>query len=116
MWFDVMAKEEDVATVTDFYRTVFEGPIGPDDSDSPYMSWIMNGDTPWAAVVKTDDDAQVGRWVPYVHVEDLDAAVEAAVAAGATVIQPRTTGPAGDATVIADPIGAHLALWVPAAA
>ena len=112
MWFDVNAKDADVAAVTDFYRAVFDGPIGPDDSDSAYMSWMMNGEQPWAAVVQADD-VTTGRWVPYVHVEDLDAAVAAAEAAGGTVVIPRTPGPAGEAVTIADPAGALIALWIP---
>jgi predicted enzyme related to lactoylglutathione lyase len=76
------------------------------------MSWMMNGDQPWAAVVRADD-VTTGRWVPYVHVADLDAAVETAVAAGGTVVLPRTAGPAGHAVTLADPAGALIALWVP---
>ena len=63
MWFDVNAKEGDVEAVTNFYRTVFDGPIGPDDTDSPYMSWMMNGEQPWAAVVNADD-VTTGHWCP----------------------------------------------------
>lgn len=112
MWFDVNAKDGDVAAVTDFYRAVFDGPIGPDDSDGPYMSWMMNGEQPWAAVVQADD-ATAGHWVPYVHVEDLDRAVASAEAAGGRVVVPRTPGPAGEAVTIADPAGALIALWIP---
>lgn len=112
MWFDVNAKADDVGAVTDFYRAIFDGPIGPDDRDGPYMSWLMNGEQPWAAVVRADD-VTAGRWVPYVHVDDLDRAVEAAVAAGGTVVVPKTAGPAGDAVTVEDPAGALVALWVP---
>ena len=112
MWFDVNARQGDVEAVTGFYRAVFDGPIGPDDTDSPYMSWMMNDEQPWAAVVQADD-VTTGRWVPYVHVAELDTAVQAAVAAGGTVVLPKTAGPAGDAVTIADPAGALIALWVP---
>ncbi len=112
MWFDVNAKDDDVAAVTDFYRALFDGPIGPDDSDSPYMSWMMNDERPWAAVVQADD-VTTGHWVPYVHVEDLDKAVASAEAAGGRVVVPRTPGPAGNAVTIADPGGALIALWIP---
>ena len=112
MWFDVNAREADVDAVTDFYRAVFDGPIGPDDGDGPYRSWLMNGDQPWAAVVRSDD-AATGRWVPYVHVDDLDDAVAKAEAAGGTVVTPRTSGPAGEAVTLADPAGALVALWIP---
>lgn len=112
MWYDINARAGDTAAVTDFYRAVFDGPIGADDSDGPYAAWMMNGEQPWAAVVEASD-ATAGRWVPYVHVDDLDAAVDEAVAAGGTVISPKTAGPAGHAVTLADPAGALIALWVP---
>lgn len=112
MWFDVNAKAGDIDAVTDFYRAVFDGPIGPDDTDGPYSSWLIDGETPWAAVVRSDD-VTTGRWVPYVHVDDLDSAVDKAVAAGGKVVLPKTAGPAGDAVTVADPAGALIALWVP---
>lgn len=112
MWFDVNAKEADVAAVTEFYSSIFDGPFGPDDSDGPYVSWMMNGDRPWAAVLKSEDDL-AGRWIPYVHVDDLEPAVDKAIAAGGTIVQQATDGPAGTAVTIADPAGALVALWVP---
>ncbi len=112
MWFDVNAAATEVDAVSEFYRSVFDGPIGPDDTESPYAAWLMNGEQPWAAVVEADDAAR-GRWVPYVHVDDLDTSVDAAVAAGGTVVTPKTAGPAGHAVTIADPGGALIALWVP---
>ena len=116
MWFDVNAPADRVGAVIDFYRSVFDGPISPDEGKGHYRSWMSNGDTPWAAVVHaSDDDAAVGRWVPYVHVEDLDTATRAAVAAGGTVVREATDGPAGRAVTVADPAGALIALWVPLA-
>lgn len=112
MWFDVNAAEADVAAVVDFYREVLDGPIAPDDADGPYRAWMMDGERPWAAVVQADD-ATTGRWVPYVQVDDLDAAVAAAERAGGKVVVPRTAGPAGEAVTVADPGGALIALWIP---
>lgn len=40
-------------------------------------------------------------------------AQEADVAAGGTVVQPRTAGPAGEAVTLQDPAGALVALWIP---
>ena len=113
MWFDVFAADDEVEAVSDFYRAVFEGPLAPNPGDdSPYKTWMMNGDQPWAAVVRVDEQ-HAGRWVPYVHVDDLDAAVDAATAAGGTIVIPKTDGPAGPAVTVADPAGALVALWVP---
>ena len=113
MWFDVTAAGEDVDRVRDFYAALFDGPVGPDDGDGPYAAWMMDGERPWAAVVRSDGDSGTGRWLPYVHVDDLGAAVDRAVEAGATVVAGPTDGPAGTAVTIADPGGAQLALWIP---
>lgn len=56
MWFDVNAKAQDVPAVVDFYASVFEGPFAPDETDGAYMSWMMNGEQPWAAVTRTLDE------------------------------------------------------------
>ena len=113
MWFDVTTSAGDVERVRDFYAELFDGPIGPDDGDGPYQAWMMDGERPWAAVVRSDDAPGSGRWLPYVHVEDLDDAVSRAVEAGATVVSGPTDGPAGTAVTISDPGGAQLALWIP---
>lgn len=72
----------------------------------------MDGDQPWAAVV-AGDDGTAGRWIPFVQVEDLDAATKRAVGLGATVVVEATDGPAGRAVTVADPGGAFVSLWVP---
>ena len=116
MWFDVNASDDQVDAVTDFYRAVFDGPIAPGEGDGPYRSWMISGDKPWSAVVRAEaNDPAVGRWVPYVHVDDLEVATKAAVSAGGTVVRKATDGPAGRAVTIADPSGALVALWVPSA-
>ena len=55
-----------------------------------------------------------GRWVPYVVVDDLDAATERAVALGGRVVREPTTGRAGRSVLVADPADALVALFVPA--
>lgn len=52
---------------------------------------------------------------PPVQVDDVDAATESAGRLGATILRPKTSGPAGEFSVIADPAGARIALWQPAA-
>ena len=110
VWYDVAAREPDA--VREFYAALLGWPIGPDPNPGPYNGWIMDGEQPWAAVVQADD-ATAGRWVPYVQVDDLDAAVTKAKALGARIVQDKTDGPAGTAVTIADPGGALVALWVP---
>src|SRR5579862_553544 len=89
-----------------FYEKLFgwrgsEGPGG--------MSMLSGREGPFAGVAPKDDVRQ--GWVPYLQVDDVDRATERATKLGATVVQQRTSGPAGDFTVIKDPGGAAVALW-----
>ncbi len=104
-WFDL--RTADGGRARRFYAELLGWEIGE-------QGMITAGEGPFAAIA---DGAQHGdgRWVPYVAVEDLDEATDRATALGATVLQHRTTGPAGDFTTIADPDGAAMALWQAAA-
>lgn len=53
----------------------------------------------------------VTGWVPYVEVDDLNAATAKAEGAGGTVIAADVAGPAGTATFVKDPGNAVIALW-----
>ncbi len=50
-------------------------------------------------------------WVPFVQVDDVDGATKRATKLGASVIKPRTRGPAGEYAIVRDPGGAAFALW-----
>jgi uncharacterized protein len=56
-------------------------------------------------------DPRPPQWVPYLTVDDVDAAAAHAVELGATVVRERTDLPAGSVVVITDPGGATVALW-----
>ena len=112
VWYDVTATADKAGTVREFYGTLLDWAISPDTNPGPYNGWITNGNQPWASVL-TAGDATVGRWVPYVQVDDLDRAVDKATALGATVVAGKADGPAGTAVTIADPGGALVALWTP---
>jgi len=69
-----------------------------------------------ALVHDPDRGRPTGRTsVLYVHVADLDAAVDRAVALGGTLVQGRTkiTETAGTFAIVADPEGNQVGLWVP---
>ena len=75
----------------------------------PGMTMFAGEKGPFAAVAAKD--GKVGGWIPYVQVDDVDAATAKATKLGADVIQARTRGPAGDFTIVRDPGGASIALW-----
>lgn len=113
VWFDLPAANAEVTA--GFYAKLFGWTTAPADGAEPYRTWLIDGDQPWAGILPAGDatDPTAGRWVPYVRVDDLDAATDSATALGATVVRERTEGPAGASVVIADPGGAPVALFVP---
>jgi predicted enzyme related to lactoylglutathione lyase len=111
VWFD-LTTAADGGDVGDFYAQLFGWTAGAAAGD--YRSWFTDGDQPWGGVLPAER-AAAGRWLPYVLVDDLDAAAERAVALGGTVVRPRSTGPAGASVLVADPGGAVVALFTPAA-
>lgn len=88
----------------------YEKLLGWKVADGPPGMTMFAGDKgPFAGVGLKEGRAQ--GWIPYVQVEDVDAATSKAQKLGAQVIQSRTKGPAGDFTVVRDPGGASIALW-----
>ena len=56
-----------------------------------------------------------GRWVPYVTVDDLDAATKRALELGGRIVREAATGPAGTSVIVADHSGGLVALFTPGA-
>lgn len=91
-------------------KEFYEKLLGWKPSDGPAgMTFFMGEKGPFAGL-GAKQEATAG-WVPYVQVEDLDAATKKATKLGATVLKDKTRGPAGDFTVVRDPGGASVALW-----
>jgi predicted enzyme related to lactoylglutathione lyase len=81
-----------------------EGPGG--------MTMLSAGAGPFGAL--GSEEARYGdrdEWIPFVAVDDVDAATQRAIALGASLLREKSRGPAGEFTVIRDPGGAALALW-----
>lgn len=76
------------------------------------MSMLSTQDGPFAAVgTKQVRFGDRDEWIPFVAVEDVDAATKQAVSLGASLVNEKTRGPAGEFAVVRDPGGAALALW-----
>lgn len=82
-------------------------------SDGPGgMTMLAAGAEPFAALgSKEDRYGDRDEWIPFVAVEDVDAATKHAVALGASLLREKSRGPAGEFSVVRDPGGAALALW-----
>lgn len=92
-----------------FFESLFawkasEGPAG--------MTMLAVEESPFAAVgSKQGRYGDRDEWVPFVAVDDVEAATKRAVSLGAMLLREKSRGPAGEFTVIRDPGGAALALW-----
>jgi predicted enzyme related to lactoylglutathione lyase len=102
MWFSLGTESPDAAR--EFYRSLLGWEIAEN-------GMVAGGEQPWAAIEPAANGAPA--WVPFVQVDDVDAATERATGLGAAVLREKTRGPAGEFTTIADPAGAPIALWQP---
>lgn len=110
VWFDLTAAGG--AKAAGFYQGLFGWETGPGSGD--YQDWLLDGGQPWAGTVPAGA-VPAGRWIPYVAVDDLGAGVTRAVDLGGTVIRDKMAVPAGTSVIVADPGGALIALFTPAA-
>lgn len=109
-WFDL--RTDDAGGAQHFYSELLGWQIAQ-EGEMPPM--IAGSDGPWALIGGAPLSGG-SQWLPYVRVDDLEAATRRAEELGATVLHARTEGPAGAFTTIADPTGAPVALWQAAAA
>ena len=98
--------------VRGFYQGLFGWETGP--GAGSYHDWLLDGGQPWAGTVPAGA-VPAGHWIPYVAVDNLAVAVSKAVDLGGTVIRDKVTAPAGSSVIVADPGGALIALFTPAA-
>jgi predicted enzyme related to lactoylglutathione lyase len=94
-------------------KNFFESLFSLKASDGPAGMTMLAADAgPFAALGGQQDRyGDRNEWIPFVAVEDIDAATKRAVALGATLLREKSRGPAGEFTVVRDPGGAALALW-----
>ena len=117
-WVDTTQPDVDAATA--FYSELFGWePTGPGEmpGDPPGRYYVARAGGGEVAGIASCPPGQSGAaWNTYVAVDDAEAAVERATAAGATVLAaPFDAAPAGRAAVLTDPVGATICLWQPAA-
>jgi uncharacterized protein len=110
VWFDL--RSGDPTLVRPFYERLLgweiqNVPIGDDAVP------MIGGAAPWASILPGGAGSVSTGWVPYVQVDDVDAATTKAKTLGANVVRGRTEGPSGSFTTITDPAGSPVALWQP---
>jgi uncharacterized protein len=91
-------------------RDFYEKLLGWQGSDGPGgLTMFARERGPFAGLAASGG-ANAG-WLPYVEVDDVDAATKKAVKLGAKLIKDKSRGPAGEFSVVQDPGGAAIALW-----
>lgn len=88
----------------------YEKLLGWKPAEGPPGTTMFTGQKGPFAGLSAKDGPNPG-WLPYVQVEDVDAATKKAVKLGATILKPKSRGPAGDFSIVQDPGGAAIALW-----
>ncbi len=109
VWFDLLT--HDARAAERFYGELFGWTFdrGVDDEGNPFVA-ISLGDRAIAAMVEVDElenDVSRARWIPYVSVESVDAAVDLVEAQGGEVFaEAQDLEHRGRLAVVADPGGA----------
>lgn len=110
VWLDLVT--EDVDAVKDFYGGLFGWTFERISQDDTY-TLIRSGTKPMGGIVYSDrlSDVTESRWVSYLSVPDVDAAVRALRGGGGEVfVEPRNVPDRGRLAVVSDPQGAVFAL------
>jgi predicted enzyme related to lactoylglutathione lyase len=79
----------------------------------PGTTMLAKDAAPFAGIGATEGTR--AAWIPFVEVDDVEAAAKRAIGLGAEIIKERTRGPAGEYAILKDPGGAPVALWQKAA-
>jgi len=110
VWHDCMTPDVDKSI--EFYTKLFGWTIetwDPSPSGVPYPM-IKNGEESLGGFVKLDGGTELPpHWISYVHVDDIDAALQRTAANGGKVCVPATEIPTvGKFSVIEDPTGGYI--------
>jgi predicted enzyme related to lactoylglutathione lyase len=102
----------DVTKAKDFYRRLFDWKF--EDMPGGDYTMIGVGEGTGGGMMKSPTPDVPSFWLAYILVDDIQAATRKAQSLGATVIKDVTpVMGAGSFSVLADPTGAHFALWKP---
>ncbi|MFZ1855020.1 MAG: VOC family protein [Candidatus Nanopelagicales bacterium] len=116
-WVDLMTSDQDAAIA--FYGDLFGWQALKSGPEMGNYAMCMKGDHTVAGIgVVPDDQSFPPSWTTYISVDDADAVVAAALAAGGQVMAPAMTiegggQVSGRMAVLADPSGGVFGIWEP---
>jgi len=106
----------DVKKAKDFYRKLFDWKLEDMPSPGGDYTMIRVGEGTGGGMMKNPIPGAPSFWLAYVLVDDIQASTKKAKSLGADVMKDVTEIPGyGSFSVLADPTGAHFALWKPKA-
>ena len=106
----VQLQTSDPDRAAEFYRAL----LGWTIDDGPGYREIDVGSGTAGGMMRSPSPQAPSAWLPYVAVDDVDAAARRAAELGAAIIvAPTDATGKGRFSVIADPTGATFALWTP---
>jgi predicted enzyme related to lactoylglutathione lyase len=104
----------DLKKAKDFYSKLFDWKL--EDMPDGNYTMIRVGEGTGGGMMKNPIPGAPSFWLAYVLVDDVEAATKKAKSLGATVMKDVTpVMDYGSFSVLADPTGAHFALWKPKA-
>jgi uncharacterized protein len=104
----------DVKGAKDFYSKLFDWKLEDMDSPGGGYTMIRVGEGTGGGMMKNPIPGAPSFWLAYVLVDDIQTSTKKAKSLGANVMKDVTEIPGfGWFSVLADPTGAHFALWKP---
>lgn len=109
-WFELLTTEGKASA--EFYGALLGAEVQAMD-EMPDSYWTLHVDgQPRAGIFRVDEVGE-NHWRPYFQVADVDTAVAAAVAAGATAADPAMDSPFGRMAGLIDPLGLEFRVATP---
>jgi len=104
----------DLPKAKDFYKKLFDWKLEDMDSPGGGYTMIRVGEGTGGGMMTNPIPGAPSFWLAYVLVDDIAASTRKATSLGASVMKDVTEIPGyGSFSVLADPTGAHFALWKP---
>jgi predicted enzyme related to lactoylglutathione lyase len=105
----------DVSKAKNFYSKLFTWKLEDMQTEMGFTyTMISVGEGTGGGMLKQMMPGAPSIWLPYVGVDDIEAATKKAKSLGATIMKDVTeVGEFGWLSIIVDPTGAHLGLWKP---